>query len=70
VYINWLLSAEGQGLWSKSTGVPSFRQDGPHEGVLDVMVPKPGREYFDTYTEDFGRKQNEAGQYVKTLVNL
>jgi iron(III) transport system substrate-binding protein len=70
VYIDWLLSAEGQGLWSKSTGVPSFRQDAPHEGVLDVMVPKPGKEYFDTYTEDFARKQNQAGQYVKTLLNL
>jgi iron(III) transport system substrate-binding protein len=70
VYINWLLSAEGQGLWSRSTGVPSFRQDAPREGVLDVMVPKPGKEYFDTYTEDFARKQNEAGQYVKTLVGL
>jgi iron(III) transport system substrate-binding protein len=70
VYINWLLSAEGQGLWAKSTGVPSFRQDAPREGVLDVMVPKPGKEYFDTYTEDFARKQSEAGQYIKTLLSL
>ncbi|HEX6513887.1 MAG TPA: extracellular solute-binding protein [Chloroflexota bacterium] len=70
VYINWLLSPEGQGLWSQSTGVPSFRQDAPHEGVLDAMVPKPGRDYFDTYSEDFARKQNEAGQYVKSLLNL
>lgn len=70
VYVNWLLSAEGQSLWSKSTGVPSFRQDASREGVLESMVPKPGKDYFDTYTEDFARKQNEAGQYVKTLVNL
>jgi iron(III) transport system substrate-binding protein len=68
VYVNWLLSAEGQGLWAKSTGTPSFRQDAPHEGVLDVMVPKPGREYFETQKEDFARRQSEAGQYIRTLV--
>ena len=70
VYINWFLSAEGQGYWSKATSVPSYRQDAPHEGVMDVMVPKPGKDYFETQAEDFARKQTEAGQYVKTLVNL
>jgi iron(III) transport system substrate-binding protein len=68
VYLNWLLSAEGQGQWEKSNGVPSLRQDAPHEGLLDVMVPKPGREYYETQREDFARHQAEAGQYVKTLV--
>jgi len=69
VYVDWLLSAEGQTLWEKR-GTPSYRQDIPHTGVLDVMVPKPGKDYFETQAEDFARKQNQAGQYVKTLVGL
>jgi len=68
VYVDWLLSAEGQGLWAKSTGTPSYRQDASHEGVFDVMVPKPGVEYFETQKEDFARHQSEAGQYIKTLL--
>jgi iron(III) transport system substrate-binding protein len=68
VYVDWLLSAEGQGLWAKSTGTPSYRQDASHEGVFDVMVPQPGREYFETQKEDFARRQSEAGQYIKTLL--
>jgi iron(III) transport system substrate-binding protein len=68
VYVDWLLSAEGQGLWAKSTGTPSYRQDASREGVFDVMVPQPGREYFETQKEDFARHQSEASQYVKTLL--
>ena len=68
VYVDWLLSAEGQGLWAKSTGTPSYRQDASHEGVFDVMVPKPGVEYFETQKEDFARHQSEAGTYIKTLL--
>jgi iron(III) transport system substrate-binding protein len=68
VYVDWLLSAEGQGLWAKSTGTPSYRQDASREGVFDVMVPQPGREYFETQKEDFARHQSEASQYIKTLL--
>ena len=69
VFTNWFLSPEGQTVWEKR-GTPSYRQDIPHTGVLDVMVPKPGKDYYETQAEDFARKQNEAGQYVKTLVGL
>jgi iron(III) transport system substrate-binding protein len=68
VFLNWLLSAEGQSSWQKSNGVPSLRQDVPREGLVDVMVPKPGREYYETQREDFARHQAEAGQYVKSLL--
>jgi iron(III) transport system substrate-binding protein len=70
VFIDWFLSAEGQGVWEKSNGVPSLRQDAPHEGLLDIMVPKPGKEYYETQREDFARHQAEAGQYVKTLIGV
>jgi ABC-type Fe3+ transport system substrate-binding protein len=70
VFLNWMLSAEGQGTWAKVTGRASYRQDAPHEGVFEVMVPKAGREYFETDKEDFARRQAEAAQYVKTLVGV
>ena len=68
LYIDWLLSAEGQSLWSKSNGVPSLRQDASRDGLIDVMVPKPGREYYETQREDFARHQAEASQYVRSLL--
>jgi ABC-type Fe3+ transport system substrate-binding protein len=68
VYVNWLLSAEGQGLWAKSTSRPGYRQDASREGVFEVMIPQPGREYFETDKEDFARRQSEAARYVKAIL--
>jgi ABC-type Fe3+ transport system substrate-binding protein len=50
VYINWLLSKEGQMEYSKGIGLPSLRQDVPTDHLVPWRRPVPG--YIETYTEE------------------
>lgn len=52
VFINWLLSKEGQASFMKEYGFPSARLDVPTEGIDPLFIPDPKREYFMT-TEEF-----------------
>lgn len=45
VYINWILSREGQLTWQKITGRNSLRVDIPKTMVNEREVPRQGREY-------------------------
>ena len=50
VYINWILSREGQMAWQKYCGDNSLRTDIPKEGLPlgQAQVPKEGRQYLMT----------------------
>lgn len=62
VYINWLMSKEGQTAFSKATGIPSLRIDVPSDHIVPWRKPVPG--YLETYTEEaLARK----GELIKLL---
>ena len=46
IFVNWLLSKEGQTLAVKSIGLPSARQDVPPDGVNPMFVVKPGQKLY------------------------
>ncbi len=46
VFMNWLLSKEGQTLWQKYTRTNSLRMDIPKDDVYPEFVPKEGVSYF------------------------
>lgn len=50
VYINWIMSREGQTAFSKTTGIPSLRTDVPLDDIAAWRKPVPG--YLETYTEE------------------
>jgi iron(III) transport system substrate-binding protein len=50
VYINWIMSKEGQTAFSKTTGIPSLRIDVPSDHIVAWRKPVPG--YLETYTEE------------------
>lgn len=55
VYLNWLLSKEGQTLWTATAGYPSRRTD--MDDVIKKYIDpetliKPGTIYINTYNED------------------
>lgn len=52
VFINWLLSKEGQTVFAQSFGNPSLRKDVSTEGVPPIMLPQPG-EKLHLQSEDF-----------------
>jgi iron(III) transport system substrate-binding protein len=50
VYINWIMSKEGQTAFSMTTGIPSLRIDVPSDHIVAWRKPVPG--YLETYTEE------------------
>jgi iron(III) transport system substrate-binding protein len=55
LYINWLLSADGQAAWQRAVKGPSLRLDVPKDGLPRRQVPSPGVAYTDGGTEEYAR---------------
>ncbi len=68
VYLDFLLSPEGQLAWSKATSVASLRRDVPRDHVLDVFVPKEGVSYLSLSDEKYVRMRDEIAAFIKTIV--
>ena len=48
VFLNWMLSREGQIQWQKKTNNNSLRMDIPKEMLTDQHeIPKPGEKYLN-----------------------
>jgi iron(III) transport system substrate-binding protein len=60
VFVNWLLSRDGQLAWQRHMQAPSLRIDIPKDGVYPALVPTPGQHYVDGGTEAFGSLRFEA----------
>lgn len=68
IFINWLLSQEGQTLWSKSvTNTISQRIDISTEHIDPVFLPKPGIKLFDQTTEE---AQLEFSDYMELAIEM
>lgn len=46
VFVNWLLSQEGQSVFAKNTGNPSLRLDVSTEGIEPIFLPSPDEKLF------------------------
>lgn len=42
IFVNWLLTKEGQSLFARGAGAPSRRLDASTEGIDPVFIPAPG----------------------------
>lgn len=60
LYVNWLLSKQGQMTWQRIIGDPSLRIDIPKDGLEPSVVPKPDVKYTATGTEEYGRLQSSV----------
>jgi hypothetical protein len=69
VFVNWLLSQEGQSVWQKSLKVNSLRVDVPKDDIFPFDAPKPGVTYTDMGRETYGRMSQEEinGLIKRTL---
>jgi iron(III) transport system substrate-binding protein len=68
VYLDYLLSPEGQLEWSKATRFASLRRDVPKDHVLDILVPKEGMPYPDISQERYVHLREEVVQFIKTVM--
>jgi iron(III) transport system substrate-binding protein len=67
VYLNWLLSRDGQLAWQKAVEAPSLRMDLPREGLNPADVPNPGLEYISTQHEKYMTLRTETQKLVEEL---
>ncbi|HLY67155.1 MAG TPA: extracellular solute-binding protein, partial [Chloroflexota bacterium] len=68
LYLDYLLSKDGQVAWVKAAGFASLRNDVPHDQVLDILVPKPGVDYIEQQNEDYVKTRTEIVSFVKPLL--
>ncbi len=67
LFLNWLLSAEGQALFSKAFGSPSTRL-GVSASVLNpILVPQPGEKIYPE-VEEFQLKAPEVQAMAKQVI--
>jgi len=51
VFINWLLTKEGQLVWSKAVNAVSRRVDVPTDHLPKYAIPNPKTKYWDSDSE-------------------
>lgn len=67
LFINWLLTREGQDVYSKATKQQSAREDLTYPYLDPQTIRKPGVKYFRTDTEEFllkGAEQLKLGRDI------
>ncbi|MBI4331368.1 MAG: extracellular solute-binding protein [Chloroflexi bacterium] len=66
VFINWLLSKEGQTTYARSFGAPSARMDVPTDGLDPDIVPDPNKKYVHLGEETFV-SDPETGKIINEI---
>lgn len=65
VFLNWLLSKNGQTAFSTGMGYVSRRVDVSSDHVPSYWVPKPGVKYWPNYYEEDAKMSPEQEQFLK-----
>ena len=69
VFLNWILSRDGQTQFQKLTRENSLRVDIPKEGIIDpYYILDPKREYLFTGLEEYKDKINDFRPWLEALV--
>ncbi len=67
LFINWILSKEGQTFHSTALGIQSARLDVPADFLDTLSVRQPGTKYFNASTEEFLLSEPE---HRKTVIEI
>jgi ABC-type Fe3+ transport system substrate-binding protein len=67
VFINWLLTRDGQLAWSKAMDHVSRRLDVPTDHIPSYSVPKPGVKYWRGFSEEAQTRVPEEEKLLKEL---
>ena len=68
VYLNYLLSNEGQVAWSKASGLASLRRDVPRDHIPEILLPQEGISYQETYREKYVLMRREIADFINTVL--
>jgi iron(III) transport system substrate-binding protein len=67
VFINWLLSKNGQLAWSQAAGYVSRRTDVPADHLPPYAQPRPGSKYWVSYLENTIQRTPEEEKLLNEL---
>lgn len=70
LFVNWLLTKEGQTIFSKAYGVPSGRLDVPTTDFDPLIMLKPGVEYIRSDEEEFISLQPEQMKMAREIFGV
>ena len=68
LFLNWVLSKQGQDALHRAQLYPSLRVDLPRDYVPDYTLPTAGLNYLDTYTEEFQVTRVKLAKQVGELI--
>ena len=57
VFLNWLLTKEGQSVFATSYGNPSARIDASTKGINPILIPETGKKYYGETEESILARQ-------------
>jgi ABC-type Fe3+ transport system substrate-binding protein len=70
VFVNWLLTKEGQQIWQNAQFQVSVRNDLDDSGLPKEWLPVPGTEYFDENDWDFTlNQQPQIREEIRTMLS-
>jgi iron(III) transport system substrate-binding protein len=68
VYLDYLLSKDGQTEWTKAQGFPSLRRDVPTANVQDLLIPKENVTYQQNSSEQYVKMQPEIVKFLNSIL--
>ncbi len=68
VYIDYLLSKQGQTELSNAIGFASLRRDVPRDRFDEHLIPKEGVQYFDSNLESHVNLRTEVVDFLNTVI--
>ncbi len=67
VFVNWLLSREGQTVMVRSSRLPSMRLDAPTDGIQAIYLPAPGEKLFPD-TEEWQQTAAKLTEVARRII--
>ena len=68
VYLDYLLSRDGQAEWTREIGFATLRQDVAKDKVDPLLVPKPGVQYMENHGERYVKMREEVVTFLNTVL--
>ena len=67
-YLNYLLSNEGQVVWSKASALASLRRDVPRDHIPEILLPQESVSYQETYRKKYVLMRREIADFINTVL--
>lgn len=68
LYLDYLMSKEGQLEWSKAAGFASLRRDVPRDHVLELLIPREDVDYPELSSERYVKMRDEVVAFIRPLL--